>query len=630
MGFDEFLGLLPRVRYGFASPGWSLFVLELLFWAVVVLLTLGLVWFQPNVLETIEARIRRISRFERFWLVAFGLIVIFVRLALLPLIPVPTPKIHDEFSFLLAADTFLHGRLTNSIGPMWPHFESFHVNMQPSYQSMYPPAQGIALAFGKALTGIPWAGVLLTTALMCSAIYWMLLGWLPAPWAWFGGAFACARFGIFSYWMNSYYGGSVAALGGAIVLGALPRFRQKPNVRIGLILAAGLLILANSRPLEGFLLSLPVLVSVAVILVENGKLDWRGTLRTTLPAAVLLVAGAVGMLYYDWRGTGNALLMPYVVNWNTYHITKPFFFQKPNPVPNYRHQSMRTFYVNQELPGLLISKYSLAGLARFRIADYYAFYLWPFSLAVIPCLYAMCRNNFRLALISLGLVAADILAQVWPPQPHYASPALGAVFLIIFFSLRYFRNSGSRYTVWGSRAVAMVLALWMFSPIAECLWDPYKLSPVLNPAFAAKTGQVVPMPLEIQRERIQSALEARGGKHLVIVHYRRFDDPGIDWVFNGADVDGSNIIWARDMGYPKNAELLNYYPDRQAWYVEHDDPIAMLLPYNLITDPVRLAFDHSPSRTPVQAAENTLQQRSSPASRPITNAKPQISAILSP
>jgi hypothetical protein len=336
------------------------------------------------------------------------------------------------------------------------------------------------------------------------------------------------------------------------------------------------------------------------------------------------------MLYYNWRGTGNALVMPYVVNWNTYHISKPFFFQKPNPIPNYRHQSMRTFYVNQELPGLLISKYALAGLARFRLGDYYAFYLWPFSLVVVPCVYAMCRNNFRIALISLGLVAADILAQVWPPQPHYASPALGAVFLIVFFSLYYLRSSRNRYTVWGSRAVAIVLAIWMISPIAEYLWDPYKVSPTMDPVFAAKSAKVVPMPLEIQRARIQSELETRGGKHLVIVHYRRFDDPGVDWVFNDADLDRSNIIWARDMGYQKNAELLNYYPDRQAWYVEHDDPIAMLLPYNRITDPVKLAFELSRSRTALPAVENALQQRSSPTSNSILNTKPQISAILSP
>jgi hypothetical protein len=633
MGFEEFLGVLPRFQDGIqGNPGWSTFGLELLFWVVVVLLTVALVRFQPALLEKAEARLRRTSQFERFWLIAFGLGVIFVRLALLPLIPIPVPKIHDEFSFLLAADTFSHGRLTNFIGPMWPHFESFHINMQPSYQSMYPPAQGIALAFGKVLTGIPWTGVLITTALMCSAIYWMLLGWLPAPWAWLGGAFACARFGIFSYWMNSYYGGSVAALGGAIVLGALPRFRQKPTVRIGLIMAVGLLILANSRPLEGFLFSLPILISVALILMENGKTDWLGALKTVLPAMALLALGSVGMLYYNWRGTGNALLMPYVVNWNTYHITEPFFFQKPNPIPHYRHLSMRTFYVAQEIPGLLISKYAMGGLAKFRAGNYYLFYLWPLSLVCIPCIYALCRSQFRVALISLALVTADLVSQTWPPQPHYASPALGAIFLILFFSLRYLRSSQHRYVIWGSRAAAIVLALWMISPIAESLWDPYRLRLSLSAEVTTKTNSI-PMPLEIQRQRIQATLEGRGGKHLVIVHYPAFDDPSVDWVYNDADLDRSSIIWARDMGYGPNEELVNYYPGRQVWYVIHGDPIVMLSPYERDADPLNLALAHSPSHSPSETARpsaaNALQQVARPPI-PNSNAKPQVSAILDP
>ena len=169
-------------------------------WLAVIALLLPNV--ANNFFRRIEQSFSRFAERKTLSIVVLFFSVIVVRLLALPLLPVPVPGIHDEFSYLLMADTFAHGRLANPPHPMWVSFETFHVNWLPQYASMYSPAQGFALVIGQ-LLGHPWIGVLLSDSAMCAAILWMLHGWFPARWAFLGGALAALKFGVASYWMNS-------------------------------------------------------------------------------------------------------------------------------------------------------------------------------------------------------------------------------------------------------------------------------------------------------------------------------------------------------------------------------------------------------------------------------------------
>src|SRR5438309_12025735 len=74
----------------------------------------------------------RAGSHRRLAVLGLGVAVVFIRLALLPIIPIPKPWIGDEFSYLLGADTFASGRLTNPTPHNWRCFEALHAIMQPT------------------------------------------------------------------------------------------------------------------------------------------------------------------------------------------------------------------------------------------------------------------------------------------------------------------------------------------------------------------------------------------------------------------------------------------------------------------------------------------------------------------
>jgi hypothetical protein len=86
---------------------------------------------------------------------------------------------------------------------------------------------------------------------------------------------------------------------------------------------------------------------------------------------------------------------------------------------------------------------------------------------------------------------------------------------------------------------------------------------------------------EFQRQHILTQLQKEGGRHLVIVRYGSQHLPKREWVYNEANIDGAQVVWAREMDMAHNHKLLAYFADRHVWLLEPDAQEPHVVPYPL-------------------------------------------------
>jgi hypothetical protein len=165
-----------------------------------------------------------------------------------------------------------------------------------------------------------------------------------------GGLLAIMRFGTFTYWANSYWGGAMGAIGGALLLGALPRIKRSPRVRNALVMGLGLAILATSRPFEGVVLSLPVAIALLVWIAGNQRPPLPIALRSVvLPLCLVLIVLGGGITYYCYRITGNPLELPYQAERQQYAVAPVMLWQTPRPEPTYHNEVLKRVYARDEV-----------------------------------------------------------------------------------------------------------------------------------------------------------------------------------------------------------------------------------------------------------------------------------------
>ena len=535
---------------------------------LLVLLVIARAWLAPAA--------RKLAERTGWCMLSLSVLVVILRLALLPLHPVPTPTGADDFSYLLSGHTLAHFRLANPPHPMHRFFETNFVLQEPSYSSIYPIGPGIALALGQIVFGLPWAGVLLSMAALSGLCYWMLRGWTTPGWALVGGLLAVCEFGPLNRWMNCYWGGGVSAIAGCLVFGALPRLRDRARTRDSVLLGLGIGLQMLTRPYESVFLDLSV---VLFFLPElRRRAEWPKLAKAALPA-VLAVLPAVALVFlHDRAVTGSWTTIPYVLNRYQYGVPATFTFQ-PNPVPHATlTEAQQLYYTGQsavhggaDSPARYLAR--VAGRAVF----YRFFFLAPLILA-LPFFLPLLRE-FRFAWVALTLLIFPFGSGFYPYFfPHYVA-ALTCLFLLTGI-LGLQRLSEWKIRDWpaGQTAARWILFLcaahFLFWYAIHALGDEqtlramtgYETTPGIN--FGDPEGRVA----------INRRLAEAPGRQLVFVRYFLTHEYR-EWIHNAADIDGSRVILALELTPGENAQLKRYYPDRTVWLMEPDAVPPKLVPY---------------------------------------------------
>jgi hypothetical protein len=487
----------------------------------------------------IEPWFRRLAARTGWSMLLLAGLTIALRLALVPHDPVPAPTVYDEFSHLLVGDTLRHFRLANPTHPLYQFFETFFVLQEPSYSSIYPIGQGLALAFGRVVFGLPWAGVVLSMAGFASLCYWMLRGWVSPGWALIGGLLAVFGFGPLCPWMNNYWGGGVSAIAGCLVFGAVPRLRRSGRLRDAAVLGAGLGLQLLARPYESIFL---VAAVAPVVLWERRKL---------IAVVAAAAAPAIGLtLAQNKQVTGSWTTLPEMLSRYQYGVPTTFTFE-PVPVPH------RTLTPQQEMSYRSQVAYhnTTAGyLPRlwYRMRVYRFFFLPPLYLGLAAFVLRLRERRYAWV---LGAALLFALGSNFYPFffPHYVA-ALACVFVLM---------TVAGLERWPRRAALVILIL---AGAHFLLWYGVRLVDGEKPAPDPRTA-------------VQKMLAGARGNQLVFVRYSQHHIFQNEWVYNDADIDGSRIVWARDLGAAENERLRRYYPDRTAWLVEADNVVPAPVQY---------------------------------------------------
>jgi hypothetical protein len=472
---------------------------------------------------------------------------------------------------LFVADTLRHFQLANPALEMHRFFETFFILQVPTYSSIYPIGQGVMLAIGRAISGYPWAGVLLSTSAFAALCYWMLRGWTTPAWALAGGLLAVIEFGPLNQWMNGYWGGALAAAAGCMVFGALPRLAERVNTRDSIVLGSGLTIHLLTRPYESIFL----VISVALFFIPVVRKVSRA-----VPIVVLVVIPAIGITFLQNKSvTGHWTMLPYRLSQYQYGVPASLTFQ-PNPIPHTELTPQQQLEYKSQLAFRESDRETLQSYflrLEYRVRFYRFFFLAPLFLAIPAFCFAAFRE-VRYAWVLVTLLVFALGINFFPSfQLHYLG-AVTCLFVLMSVAGLY---EIRRWSPEASRLLLFLCAIHFVFWYSLHFFDDQDFARAM---MRYETWDSINHQNPERRILVNQQLAQIPGQVLVFVRYTPHHIFQDEWVYNEASLDSARIIWARDLGPDENDKLRALYPGREVLLLEPDARPPRLTPYEATAD----------------------------------------------
>jgi hypothetical protein len=287
-------------------------------------------------------------------------------------------------------------------------------------------------------------------------------------------------------------------------------------------------------------------------------------------------------MFNNYRVTGSVAQLPYQMYEAQYGLSPLFLWQSPKAEqPTYRHPVMEHYYQheNAETESKFSTLWDILREKTRALSELIHFFCGGTQyllLVGLPLL--LRRSRFRLAVLILVPVLIAAVSTPWT-LTHYAAPAAPLIILITLASLveisRWLDKraySPGRPAI-GKQAVdatethatsGSIFSTMTLSVVVLLILTLHSVTIYRNDQRANS------IPWALRRQEILQQLTLQPGKYLVFVRYADDHNSHEEWVYNRADLDNANVVWARQISPEADAQLVDYFADRKVLIIDAD------------------------------------------------------------